>query len=435
MSKKAIRLITLVLAIAMVATLAVGCGGSENTDKPGKTPSGSNSNVNPEDYRGTSITYVTWKDPAQNEDGPVVEKFKKEYGIDVKIQLVDQKTYVSTIASNIAAGTQGDIFFENGTFPSSLTVMQPLDAAQIDFTDPIWNQDLIKASTIDGHPYLVDTLSNVWAEVDICVYNKSLFENNGITTPADYVAQGKWTFENFRYACQQIKNVNPKTYKGACLIGETALAAAGATLFGYKDNKIVATNDKHLYEVMTELADLKADGLAGLGFEAFQDGTYGMALTNCFALKKTGYYTNFNSAHLAATYLPTWKEGEDPLVTGIYRGWGLIEGAQNPVAAGIFLREYLDVTNYDLANVFHNQEVANFFFEATGTTGNKLYYFGGGMCRIYNGDKRIHEAWAATSPTNMKSYLDGQKNVMNSMVNKANADIENERKELKKTFG
>ena len=37
MSKKVIRLITLVLAIAMIASLAVGCGGN---DTPGTTSGG-----------------------------------------------------------------------------------------------------------------------------------------------------------------------------------------------------------------------------------------------------------------------------------------------------------------------------------------------------------------------------------------------------------
>ncbi len=431
MSKKIVRLLTLVLAIAMVAGLAVGCGG----DNSGTGGGGSSANgVNPEDYRGTSVTYVTWKDPALNEDGPVVEKFKQEYGIDVKIQLVEQKNYVSIIASNIAAGTQGDIFFETETFPGSLTVMQPLDAAKLDLTDPIWEQSMIKASTVGGHPYLVDTVSNVWSERTILVYNKSIFENNNITTPAQYVEAGKWTFENFRYVCKQVKDLG-KSYKGAALIGEPAIASCGASFFKFENDKMVVTADKRLYDAMNLLASMKQEGLVHLGYEAFGDGTYGMAITNCFALKKTGYYTNFNSNHLAATYTPSWNGSEETVNSSLFRGWGLIDGAKNPVAAGIFLREYLDVNNYDLATAFHNQDVANFFFQVISESSERQYYFGGSMCRIYNNDIRIHEAWISQTPATMNSYLDGQKNVMNNMAEKANKDIDKEIQYLKETYG
>ena len=74
MSKTLIRLITLVLAIAMVACLAVGCGGNGETASTGSNGGSSNQgttnnkepgldgidkSVNPEDYRGTKVIYVT----------------------------------------------------------------------------------------------------------------------------------------------------------------------------------------------------------------------------------------------------------------------------------------------------------------------------------------------------------------------------------------
>ena len=61
-----------------------------------------------------------------------------------------------------------------------------LKAAKINYNDPIWNQDTIKASTFAGEPFLVDAISNVWTELDICVYNKDIFENNGLTTPEEF---------------------------------------------------------------------------------------------------------------------------------------------------------------------------------------------------------------------------------------------------------
>ena len=124
MTQKVIRLITLVLAIALVASLAVGCGGDSNTpggsDGKGEAKvDGMLAEVNPEDYKGTKVVLATWKDPFQNEDGPVCEKFEKEYGIDFDWQMIDQGEYVNTIAAAIASNQQPDVFFENGDFPEA----------------------------------------------------------------------------------------------------------------------------------------------------------------------------------------------------------------------------------------------------------------------------------------------------------------------------
>ncbi len=438
MSKKVIRLITLVLAIAMVACLAVGCGGDSdvNSNNPSSKPSqsvndkapGMLAGVDPADYKGTTVKYASWKDPALNEDRFAVESFEKKYDINFEWVQVPQGSYVNKIVSDIAAGQQADIFFENGSFPGSLNAMEPLDRAKIDLTDPIWNQALIKASTLDGHAYLVDAISNVWAEVDICVYNKEIFDNTGIKSPAEYYEEGDWTFANFRKAAME---VSAQGYEGAAILGEPALGAAGASIFTYKDNKMIVTADNHLYDVMNFLADMKVDGYGKFSRQDFENGKFGMALTNCFALKKTGYFPKINPNHIAATYLPVWEKGGEQYVTGIYRGWGLIDGAENPVAAGIFLRHYLDVGNYELDKAFHNDDVRDFFFQVTGTySENMLYYHGTDMQTSTGLGDNYHEYWT-TYATDVTKALDGQKNVMEQMCKKANEIIDKERAWLK----
>lgn len=430
MSKYTAKSFAFLCSLLIALSLISGCTGNPDK-KPSNNdvPDGISDDVVIEELEGTTVTYVTWKDPDLNEDGLAVERFEEKYGIDVNIQLVSQSGYVNTIAADVAAGTQGDVFFENGTFPGSLNVMQPLDAARLDLSDPIWNQALIKASTLDGHPYLVDAVSNVWTEVDICVYNTNLFESNGIKTPQEYYDEGKWTFENFRFAAKEISKLS-KDYCGAGILGEIALGAAGSSFFTYKDNQMHVTVDDKLMDAMNFLAQMKADGIIKLDRSGFKDGKQGMALTNCFGLKKTGYFPNFNPDYLAATYLPVWKEGDEQMVTGIYRGWGLIDGAKNPLAAGLFLREYLDVNNYDLGNTFHNQEVANFFFQVTGTySENMIYYLG--LRSTTGTTENFAEAWNKNSPANTKTYIESKLNVMQEMCNKSNDIIDKERKWIK----
>lgn len=445
MSKKVIRLITLVLAIAMVASVAVGC--NNNGDNPGSTPGGTGNNpgssivdgkvngmldeVNPADYRGTKVVLATRTDPFQNEDGPVCDKFEQEYGIDFDFVLIKGAEYVSTIAGRIASEQQTDVYYENGDFPGSLTVMQPLDNAKFDLTAPIWNQALIKASTLDGHPYLVDAISNVWTELDICVYNKSIFDEMGLTTPEELYNAGKWTFANFRELAKQISAFK-KEYIGAGVLDEAMLGAAGCSVFLYEDNQMKLGVDKHFYTVLTEMAKMRADGYIKLDRTDFNNGKIGMAFTNCYGLKRTGYYTTINPDHLRATYLPVWEEGDKQVYTGIYRGWGLIDGSTNPVGAGLFIRYYIDVNNYDLDKTFHNQDVANFFFKLVGEyPENVLYYRGPDMINTTGMGERFGYQFQYSAPDQIATYLDSKKPTMELMIEKANEIIEVERDWIK----
>lgn len=430
MLKNAMKMISLMLVFVMTVCIFAGCG-----DKPAdKTDGDKNNNnsekkieflVDPEDYRGTKVVYATWKDPEKNEDGPVVKAFEEKYGIDVEIMLLHQGQYVSLIAAAIAAGNQPDIFFETGFFPSALSVMQPLDAAKINYEDPIWRQSTIKNSTIDGHPYFIDAVSNVWSEMDICVYNKKIFEDNNITTPQEYYDAGKWTFEAFRECAKQVSALG-KGYLGAQVRGNVALAAAGCDIVSYKDGKFKTNIDNHLYDVMTFLAQMRADGYIKQGLEEFTDGKTGMALTNCFGLKRTGFFSTINPDHIAAVPTPVWGENGKHYTAGIHRAWGLVKGAKNPVAAGIFLREYLDVNNYDLDNTFHNREVANFFFKVTGAEDeNMMYYFA---------PDEYYNIWDVYSPAQVKGYLDGQINVLENYCTKNNEILATEKEWLADNF-
>ena len=443
MSKTIIRLITLTLAVLMVASCFIGCGtktdGKQDTANNPSAPT-TNTNdlangmlpeVNPEDYRGTKVVMATRTDPFSNEDGPVCTKFEEVYGIDFEPVLIAGDDFVSTIAARIAADQQTDVYYENGDFPGSLTVMQPLDAAKFDLSAPIWNQALIKASTLDGHPYLVDAISNVWTELDICVYNKNIFQNAGLSTPEELYKAGKWTFANFRELAKQISMLG-KEYIGAGVLDEAMLGAAGCNVFNYANNQISLGVDDHFVEVMTYMAQMRVDGYLKLDRFGFDDGKQGMCFTNCFGLKRTGYFTHINPDYIGATYLPVWEEGDEQVYTGIYRGWGLVDGTKNPVGAGLFIRYYVDVNNYDLAETFHNQDVTNFFFKLVGEyPENVIYYRGPDMVKTTGLGERFGYQFQYTTPDQIKTYLDEQRPTMELMVKKANEIIDKERDWIK----
>ena len=440
MTKKLLRLVTLVLAIVMVASCVAACGNSDTASTDGSGNQGGTGEakvtgmlpeVDPEQYRGTKVVMATRTDPFNNEDGPVCTKFEEVYGIDFDYVLIEGGEYVNTIAARIATDQQTDVYYENGDFPGSLTVMQPLDAAKIDYSAPCWNTAVIKASTLDGHPYLVDAVSNVWTELDLCVYNKNIFDNAGLTTPEELYASGKWTFANFRELAKQVSQLG-KEYSGAGVLDEAMLGAAGCNVFNYKDNEISLGVDDHFVEVLTTMAQMRVDGYIRLDRFGFDEGKQGMCLTNVFGLKKTGYFTHINPDYVRATYLPVWQEGDPQVYTGIYRCWGLCDGAKNPVGAGLFIRYYTDVNNYNLDETFHNQQVTDFFFQMVAQyPDNVIYYRGPDMVKTTGLGERFGYQFQYTTPDQIKTYLDEQRPTMNLMVEKANQIIAEERDWIK----
>lgn len=81
---------------------SVNTSSNQSTIKnPGTSSPGGK--VDPEKYRGTTVRYATWKDPYQDEDGPVITKFQKKYGITVKIDRIGQSDYIQTLTAMINA--------------------------------------------------------------------------------------------------------------------------------------------------------------------------------------------------------------------------------------------------------------------------------------------------------------------------------------------
>jgi len=405
--------------------------GQSNTTSSNKKPSstGSDFDKKAEKYRGTKVVLATWRDPNVDEDGPVIKAFKKKYGIDVEIDTIGQGVYVNTVASRIAAGNAPDIYFCTATFPSGLQCLQPIDAAELDLSDPIWDKSMLEISKVNGKSYLVNTVGNIWNEITCVFYNKKIFRDNNITTPEEYYKAGKWTFETFEKAMRDVKAAS-KDYTGAYIDYNALLATTNSQYWKWSGGKFTNGVDERFADVTRYVATWTKDGLIrGLSqsYTAdFKNGKCGMALCEAWGLKRTGYWRNMNFEDIGFTYVPDFDSKTKATVSGCYRGWGICKGAKNPVAAGVFLRYYLDVNNYDTASAFITPEAESFFFKLTssGNIKNKAYYFVGGSDGLATATshKKIAQI-AVGDPGQVKSSLDALKNTINSDVKDLNSFI------------
>lgn len=354
-------------------------GGQANTSggKNNTSGSGTSTSVDASKYRGTVVKYATWKDPKLNEDGSVVEAFQKRYGITVQVVSVPQGGYIQKIMGYIASGDAPDVYIDTAEWPATLGIAAPITDAQIDMSDPIWDQATFKTTTINGKVYGCNTLGNVWSEADCVFFNKKLMEDNNITTPAEYYAAGKWDLDAMEKCLRDVKNAG---YKGGFTRPESLAACYDGDWVKMQDGKMVNNSGSSmLTNVYKRIAKWYEEGLLVTADSYFNDGNVGLCIDPAFGLKRTGTFAKMNQNYVGYTFMPDYDKNTKAQPCGIDRFYGVCKKAPNPVAAGIFLRYYLDSANYDLNKTFISTDAATFFFKVTSAAVEKknIYYMNG----------------------------------------------------------
>lgn len=409
-------------------------GGSGNKKPTGGASTIVNDNVNPKDYKGTEITYATWRNPALYEDGPVVKAFEKKYNIKVNIDLINEKDYTSTIVGRITSGKAPDVYFSTYTFPYCIDVLQPIDAAKLNLKESIWDKSLIDISTVNGKTYLVDTVGSIWKDEDMVFYNKKIFRDNGWTTPEEYYEAGKWNFDTMKKCMQQVASLGTD-YIGGAVHLEGLIHSAGASVIGMKNGKFYnGTTNTVTQDIMRWASTGLKEGWLSTtsiftALNEFPSGKVGIAILHSFGLKKTGYLRSMKASDIGFTYLPSWK-GDGFTPTSFVRGWGICKDAKNPVAAGIFLRHYLDVNNYDTGSAFISKDAENFFFKLTSTaTANKNFYFcyGSGVNGVTGKESAVGDYIqkpASADPSQVVTIVSSYQNELNADIAKMNQKLQ-----------
>lgn len=201
------KILSALLCTAMVASLAVGCGGNKNSD------SGS----------GSSDKLVYWSmweatEPQGQAIQEAIDAYTKETGVEVDVQFKGRTGIREGLESALKSGTNIDMFDEdidrvNGTWGSYLMDLEQL-AKDNDY-EKTANAGLIQAcrdvagGTLKSIPYQ----PNVFA----FFYNQDLFDQAGIKEVPK-------TWDEFLDVCQKLKDagITPLTMDDAyatCVIG------------------------------------------------------------------------------------------------------------------------------------------------------------------------------------------------------------------------
>lgn len=399
---------------------------ASNTGHNGKDYSNFNPYEGIEKYKGTTVKFATWINHLNTEGAEPIKSFKEKYNINVELVYCSQDNYVEELLALIAVGKAPDVFVDGAMFPFTAQIAQDFSVTGMDLNEPIWSMPYINACSANGKVYAVSTINSPWNSVSSVIYNRELMEANGIKTPTEYYEEGNWTWETMKSVMQQVKNLGAD-YVGGCIDSMDLVASTGASIVSYnhKDGTFKNTsNDPNVLKALQYVAGLNKEKLIITDISKFANGKVGLVVQDPYATKRTGYLRTMDGLDLDCVPLPDLDKNTKAVYAARIRGYGIVKGAKNPVAAGMFIRYYLDAENYDLDKAFLSEDLGNMFFKINDAVAKSKSATP--ICFNYTGIANLTGengfAWypSGSEPSQVATLLASQNNKVDAAINKAN---------------
>ena len=146
---------------------------------------------------------VLWRTVYENRDINLrIAEWEEMYGVTVEKVLVEgnNRAYREKAIALHAAGDAPDLVVGLAVPQYAIIgLLAPLDP-YIDLKNPKFHQPLMEGLAWKGQHYFAgNSIDNT-----AIIYNKTLFENNGLRTPDELFAAGEWTWENFKKAAIEL---------------------------------------------------------------------------------------------------------------------------------------------------------------------------------------------------------------------------------------
>ncbi len=368
------RIITILLAIVMVASLfaVAGCG-----KKPGKVngpglSAGSDADEEayfmdmPSKLEGTTVKFATWIDHAKTDTATALTGFEEKTGMKYEMVQVNQDDYIVKLTALIAGDEAPDVVVENGDFPRTLKLVQPLskETNGLDATDPFWDQNISEIFKVGQNYYFVNGKKSSWNGGGEMVYfHKTILEENGIKTPADYMDENNWNLDTMTTLLKQIKSSCGLSGPGAYITLNSWLS-----VFGTEQVKWDTENDKFINTLNTEatknaikkLMALKDEGLVEIidnHDDGITKGSHVLQMAGAYGLRKSpGWFYEMDVDDLGFAYMPKINASDaDYPASYSLRAYGICNGSKNPEGAAYFLRYFLNEAYYDVNQIFKTE--------------------------------------------------------------------------------
>jgi len=150
----------------------------------------------PANLKGTTVRVLLWYTPTQ--DGiKVYDNFTVKTGIKVRYVVTTYDAYQTRLAAMVAARDGLDAVMMYAPFyPTFITrnLLQPIEP-YIDKKDTFWDYNMMNQFKWGSDYYGVSSKDG--SDMGIIIYNKTMFDNAGRTTPRQLWNNGNWNWDTF----------------------------------------------------------------------------------------------------------------------------------------------------------------------------------------------------------------------------------------------
>lgn len=378
------RILTILLAVAMVLSMVAMAGCKDNGGSEGKKPTGGEQSSSqaeeeyfldmPSELRGTTVKFATWIDHAKTDTSICLSGFEETTGMKYEMVQVNQSDYVVKMTALISADQSPDVVVENGDFPKTLNLLQPLslETNGLDPTDPFWDQRTSELFHVGKNYYLVNGANSSWLMTGAMTYfHKTLLEENGIKTPADYVAENNWNTDTLWTLMTQVKSACGLSGPGATIVFDVWLSTYGGGQYRYNqetdkfENAIQSNESKKAIDYLMRGKDAGLLKIISNHDDGITKATHAVQICGAYGLRKSpGWFYTMDVDDLGFAVLPKLNADDaDYPYTSSERAYGLCKGAKNAKGGAYFLRYFLNQEHYDMDQMFKNEEAKEMYLQ------------------------------------------------------------------------
>ncbi len=393
----------------------------------------SSSKIDLEKLKGTTVKLLMWRSLTDQEE-KTIAAFEKEYSIKVKVSEATLASYVTKLASLVATGDSPDIGViptnqsSQGCFPiGAATIFQPASVTKQDFTDGFWNTEAMEAFSIKGQ-YFPLIASNNWYENNATLfYNADMFAEDKIEDPYTLWKAGNWNWDTFKSTAKALK---AKGHKYGYVVNQqdNLMLSTGSDFVEYKNGQFTTTvTSQNVIKAWTFNAEMVSEGLQpvyGTDSNAFINGDAGMIGAHTWWMRKGEAISNCKFEVMAVPF-PSPK-GQTLTVSSISNKFAIPKGAKNPVAAGVFLRYFLDsANNGKFSDISYNAKMEEVFNYLCSDKVKKAYPYSIGVIGYTNlsGLKSMYTSLHSSTPSQITTVLQKNKQLVDSLVTSVNSKI------------
>lgn len=218
MKKRFLRAISLILICLMLLSVFISCGNKKPTDNTGETEADENPNIPAKDYGGYEFTFLAVKETgigrnldSDGENGEILndaiyrrnELIEKKYNVKISVRLhALYYSFPSYVENEIKTGDKSfDAIIASGEDLAALAKDDYLyDLLTVDgfnFDASYWDKNAKEQLAIDGKLYFTNCALNLDNVGSVMFFNKKLIEDNGLTSPFEYMKNNEWTVDNW----------------------------------------------------------------------------------------------------------------------------------------------------------------------------------------------------------------------------------------------